>query len=182
MTADPQDLRYIGMDRDENGRVKQIMRDFTAVGGSAVAGMPVKTNPTTGLLDPTLMPPGIGATEIVLPASEALAAGDVVNTWSDAGVRKARKADASALDKEAHGFVTAGVTANGEAHVILSGECSQAVTPGVGPLYLSGANPGKASATFDPTWVLWQRLGFRAPGDSSFIFRATDPVIYNTPT
>ena len=60
-----------------------------------------------GVLDVTLLPPGV--TPLVQPAiaSEAIDAGDFVNLWNDSGTLKARKADASTptVGKPADGFV-----------------------------------------------------------------------------
>lgn len=60
-----------------------------------------------GVLDPTLMPPGIVPMLTIATASEALAAGDFVNLWNDTGTLKARKADASVpnVAKKADGYV-----------------------------------------------------------------------------
>lgn len=102
----------------------------------------LKTLPD-GTLDPSVMPTGIGADVKNMPASEALAAGDVVNIWSDAGVVKARKADATAEGKEAHGFVKAAFAANAEAAVYFEGRITglTGLTPGARQ-YLSAATPG----------------------------------------
>ncbi|WP_243350874.1 hypothetical protein [Stenotrophomonas acidaminiphila] len=102
----------------------------------------LKTLPD-GTLDPSVMPTGIGADVKNMPASEALAAGDVVNIWSDAGVVKARKADATAEGKEAHGFVKAAFSSNAEAAVYFEGRITglTGLTPGARQ-YLSAATPG----------------------------------------
>jgi len=171
----PDDLRYIGL--DAAGR--KVMRGFARERDPAGAGGRPLATDENDLLDPSFLPPGLGAAEMVAPASETLAAGDLVNLWTDAGARKARKADASALDKPAHGFVAEGAAAAGMAHVILSGECPQAVAGGGEQgLFLSGAVPGKASAVFDPSWALWQRVGFRGPGDASFAFSPGEAVVF----
>ena len=58
-----------------------------------------------GRLDVTMMPTGIGAETSSLTAFGALAAGDFVNVFNDAGVMKVRKADASSAVAPANGFV-----------------------------------------------------------------------------
>ena len=63
----------------------------------------------TGRIDNTMMPVGIGADIKTLPASENLAAGDLVNLWTDTGAIKVRKADAATSGKEAVGFVLSAV-------------------------------------------------------------------------
>ncbi|QJI52997.1 hypothetical protein XccvBFoX4_gp43 [Xanthomonas phage FoX4] len=100
-----------------------------------------------GTIDPSAMPTGIGADVKILPASEALAANDLVNVWSDAGVAKLRKADATAEGKEAHGFVKASFALNAQASMYLEGRISglTGLTPGA-RMYLSAATPGAAAA------------------------------------
>ena len=63
----------------------------------------------TGKIDLSMMPTGIGPDTATVQASEALAAGDVVNIWNNAGAFRVRKADATVAGKEAHGFVLASV-------------------------------------------------------------------------
>lgn len=70
----------------------------------------------TGRLDPSLMPLGIGVQVDILPASEALDAGDFVNIWADSGTVKVRKADNS-NGREAHGFVSDAVSLAADATV-----------------------------------------------------------------
>lgn len=101
----------------------------------------------TGRLDASFMPVGIGADTAAIVASEILAAGDLVNVWNNAGTSNARKADASTIGKEAHGFVLAGFAAAATATVYFEGTNTQvtSLTPGV--QYLSGTTPGKSSTT-----------------------------------
>lgn len=100
-----------------------------------------------GTIDPSVLPTGIGADVKNAPASEALAAGDLVNIWDDAGVAKVRKADATAEGKEATGFVKAAVTSGATAAVYMEGRITglTGLTPGA-RLYLSAATPGRAVA------------------------------------
>lgn len=65
----------------------------------------------TGRLSNTFMPVGAGSETDSIVSSENLAAGNLVNIWSDVGVTKVRKADATVVGKEANGFVLAAVTA-----------------------------------------------------------------------
>lgn len=69
-----------------------------------------------GRLDDSVMPVGIGVEVDVLPASEALTAGDFVNIWSDSGVAKVRKAD-NTNGRGADGFVLVAVTSSANATV-----------------------------------------------------------------
>lgn len=78
-------------------------------------------------------------------ASEALAAGDFVNVWDSGGVAAARKADASASGKRAHGFVLDDALAGSAATVYFRGvnTACTGLTPGT--QFLSTA-PGGCTA------------------------------------
>lgn len=121
-----------------NGKIDDSILGAATSGNSVV----VKTQ-VDGTLDPAIMPTGIGADVKNMPASEALAAGDLVNIWNDAGTAKARKADAAAEGKEAHGFVKAAVASAATAAVYFEGRITglSGLTPGARQ-YLSAANPG----------------------------------------
>ena len=99
--------------------------------GAANAGDIVSLD-DTGRIHSTMMPVGIGADTAEIEASEALAAGDYVNVWADAGAFKARKADATVAGKDAHGFVLAAVTSGANAAVYFEGTNTQVTgqTPG----------------------------------------------------
>lgn len=100
-----------------------------------------------GTIDPSAMPVGIGPDTESMPASEALAAGDFVNVWSDAGTAKARKADAATEGKEAIGFVLSAVTSGAQALVYFEGKNNQrsGLVPGERQ-YLSATTPGGCAA------------------------------------
>ena len=126
-----------------NGKLDDSIMGAATSGNSIV----VKTQ-VDGTLDPSIMPTGIGADVKNMPASEALAAGDAVNIWNDAGTAKARKADATAEGKEANGFVKAAVASAATAAVYFEGRISglSGLTPGA-RMYLSAATPGAMTAT-----------------------------------
>lgn len=127
--------------------------------GAGDSGKIVALN-TSGRIDDTMMPVGIGADTNTVNASEALGAGDLVNIWDDAGTPKARLADASG-DKQADGFVLAAVDSGDPAAVYSEGTNDQlsAMTGGQ-EQYLSAATPGGVTAT-PPTGSgnLVQRVG-----------------------
>lgn len=128
-----------------------------------------------GRLDTSFMPTGIGADTAVIVASEALAAGDLVNIWNSTGA-KVRKADATSVGKEAHGFVTASVLSSGNATVYFEGSNPgvTGLTPGV--QYLT-TTAGTASAT-PPSGSgnVVQRVGF-APSATSLNFDSGTPIV-----
>lgn len=104
---------------------------------------------STGRLDNSVMPVGIGADTAIIVTSEALAAGDFVNIWNSTGA-KARKADATTAGKEAHGFVLASVTSGGNATVFFEGTNTQVSSQTPGPVFLQ-TTAGTAGATVPST-------------------------------
>ena len=73
-----------------------------------------------GKLDVSLMPSSITVQTKIAPASEDLAAGDLINLWDDSGAVKARLADAS-TSRPAHGYIKAGALTGANATVYLEG-------------------------------------------------------------
>jgi hypothetical protein len=131
---------------------------------------------STGRIDNSMMPTGIGADTATITASEALAAGDLVNVWNSTGA-KVRKADASVAGKEAHGFVLAAVSSGASATVYFEGTDTQVtgLTPGV--QYLSAATPGAATATApSAAGNVVQRVGF-ATAATALNFQSQPPVV-----
>jgi len=119
---------------------------------------------STGKLDPSVLPIGVGATTVVLPASENLAAGAYVNMFdSGGGVMKFRNADASSFAKRAMGFVLVAVTSGANA-TVYSNEINTGVsglTPG-GDYFLSSVTPGAvvlAASVTTTAGQIVQRLG-----------------------
>lgn len=99
---------------------------------------------STGRLDSSMLPVGIGADTKVLPATENLAAGDFVNIYDAAGTASVRKADASAgQGKRAHGYVLAAVTSGQNATVYFEAANGQRTGLTAGLTYvLSNVAPG----------------------------------------
>jgi hypothetical protein len=146
-----------------------------ASAGAGDAGKVVALD-ATGRIDNTMMPVGIGADTAVITASEALAAGDLVNVWNSTGA-KVRKADASVAGKEAHGFVLAAVSSGNPATVYFEGTNTQVTgqTPGV--VYLSAATAGLATTTAPSgTGQVVQRVGF-ATSATALNFQSLPPVV-----
>lgn len=107
---------------------------------------------STGKLDTTFMPTGIVAPTAVITASEALAAGDLVNVYNNTGTANCRKADASASGKQADGFVIAAVLISGAATVYFPGDENTSVTALTpGRQWLSDVTPGKCSTAVPTT-------------------------------
>lgn len=105
----------------------------------------------TGLLDPSIMPVGIGADTASVVASETLAAGDLINIWDNAGTPNARKADATAEGKEAHGFVLSGFASAATALVYFEGRITGLTGRTAGTRYYLSTTPGTITATAPST-------------------------------
>jgi hypothetical protein len=115
--------------------------------GAADAGKIPALDPS-GRFDTSMMPVGVAPEVDVMPASENLAAGDLVNIWTNAGVANARKADATTAGKEAVGFVLAAVTAPANATVYRASQSNTQVsglTPGA--KYFLSTTAGGITAT-----------------------------------
>ena len=129
----------------------------------------------TGKLDTSFMPTGIGADTSTITASEALAAGDLVNVYDSTGA-KCRKADASTAGKEAHGFVLASVLNNGAATVYFEGGNTQVTGLTPGKQYLS-TTPGLcAVAAPSASGNVVQRVGI-ATSATVLNFQYLDPIV-----
>ncbi len=130
---------------------------------------------STGRIDASMMPTGIGADTALISASEALAAGDYVNVWNSAGAFKVRKADATTAGKEAHGFVLAAVASGASATVYFEGPNTQVSGQTAGPVFLSTtAGTGSATPPSGSGNVV-QRLGF-ATSATSVNFQSLIPI------
>lgn len=117
---------------------------------------------STGKIDTTMMPTGVGPDTVTVLASEALAAGDFVNIYNNGGTPNVRKADASGANasKEAHGFVLANVSNGANATVYLRGQNTGLSGLTAAPKFLSGGTPGASTSTAPSTaGHIIQRLG-----------------------
>lgn len=152
--AMPRILALIG------GQMKSVVLSIQSSIGAADADKLIATD-ASGKLDASFLPAGIGASTVVVQASEALSAGDYVDIYTSAGESRVRKADAATL-KAADGFVKAAVANGANATVYPLGELNSqhvGLTPGT-DYFLSVTTPGGVQ-TDAPTagGQLWQRLG-----------------------
>lgn len=116
--------------------------------GSNDAGKPVALD-SSGKLDPSVLPNGIGSDANTITAGEALAAGDFVYIT---GAGQAMKADAAAVGKAAVGYVLAAV-ANGQPATVFYDDSNTALT-GLTPgarYFLSATQPGRAATVVPAT-------------------------------
>ena len=130
-----------------------------------------------GRLDSTMMPVGIGADTASIQASEALAAGDFVNIYNNAGTANVRKADASTAGKEAVGFVLAAVANAASATVYFEGTNNQCSGLTPGNQYLSATIPGKCTNVApSAAGQVVQCVGF-ATSATAVNFQSRAPVV-----
>jgi hypothetical protein len=115
-----------------NGVLDPTMLNAVATSAGAADASKIPQLDGTGRLALSVMPVGLGADTAQITASEALAAGDLVNIWNSAGA-KARKADGTTQGKEAHGFVLSAVASGAVATVYFEGTntAMSGLTPGV---------------------------------------------------
>ena len=126
-----------------NGVLTEIFGVQTSA-GAGNAGDLVSLD-DSGRIDNSMMPVGIGADTATITASETLAAGNWVNVWDNSGA-KVRKADATTVGKEVHGFVLSAVTSGNPATVYFEGTNTQVTGQTPGPVYLQ-TTAGTGGAT-----------------------------------
>jgi len=161
---------------DSNGRTKEVEAQQSSA-GAGDAGKIVALD-STGRIDSSMMPVGVGADTASIIASENLAAGDFVNVWDNSGTQNVRKADASAAGKEADGFVLSTVTSGNSALVYFEGSNTQlsSLTKGA-RYYLSAATPGAPTTTpVTGSGNVLQYLG-RAISATAIAFEGSEGII-----
>jgi hypothetical protein len=112
-----------------NGKLTQI--EATVISTGATDAGEVVALDSSGKLDVSVLPTGVGPNVKVLVASEAIGAGKYINIWNDGGVPTIRLADNS-NGREAHGFVKDSVAsaANGTVYFEGTNDDLSALTPG----------------------------------------------------
>lgn len=130
------------------GALAEVEGLVTSAGAGDAGKFPALDS--TGRLDTTVMPVGVGQDAASIQASENLTAGDFVNLHNSGGAR-VRKADAS-NGREAHGFVLAAATTGNNATVFFEGRNTalSSLSPGA-RYFLSGTTAGAATATAPTT-------------------------------
>lgn len=138
--------KYLAADA-ATGVPKEIAAIQTSAGAGDAGKIPAADS--AGKLDASFMPTGLVAPTAVVLASEALAAGDLVNIYDNSGTANVRKADASAANagKRAHGFVLASVLSASSATVYFGDPDTACTGLTSGRQFLSATTPGKSTAT-----------------------------------
>jgi hypothetical protein len=141
------------------------LKPGTVVSGGAANAGDIPAGDSSGRLDKSWMPVGVGADTFTAVASETLSAGDFVNTFSNSGVFSARKADNS-NGRAAHGFVLAAASATQTATIYNLGEANTSLSSlAIGTQYFLGVAGGVIATPLDKddpdnAGFLSQRLGF----------------------
>lgn len=135
--------------RRVNGQNQQYT-PITSSAGAADAGK-IPALGADGKLDPTLYNAGSGPASRSIPASEAIAAGKLVNIYANAGVVNVRLADNS-NGRPAHGYVLAAAASGAAATVFdLDGVNSQLTGLTPGSTYYLGTAGGVITPALDST-------------------------------
>jgi hypothetical protein len=153
---------------------KQRVAALSESEGIADGGKIVATA-SDGRIDPSLMPNGIEGLTKILPASESLSAGDLVNIFFDASANEnaggwfVRKASGANAARYAVGFVENNFAANAAATVYFSGEID-IDSETAEQVYLT-STPGVAGAynESDTNLVIHQLVG-RITGEGKYAF------------
>lgn len=159
------------------GRTQQ----YTTIQSSAGAGNAgdVVALDANGLLAANMMPVGFGDEVQSYPTSDNLAAGQLVNIYSNGGVATARLADGSVQTKPADGFVIASSIQPAAANVYKFGYNNNAsgLAPGL-DVFLSQTTPGAATTTVPTTaGGISQQVGGDATTATTFAFQLGYPII-----
>lgn len=117
-----------------NGLHTQVQA--TVVSSGAASDGAILALDSTGKIDATVLPAGVGADVKSIIASEAIAAGKYVNIYNNAGAANIRNADNS-NNRPAHGFVKAAVSAAAS-----------------GTVYFESANDGLSALTIGSRYYL----------------------------
>lgn len=157
------------------GALTEVEATATSAGAGDAGKIPALDG--TGKFDTSLMPTGIGADTATIQASEALAAGDLVNIHNVTGAFRVRKADASTSGKEAHGFVLAVVSSGANATVYFEGSNTQVTGLTPGTKFLSDSTPGGTTATAPVgAGKVVQKVGYAASA-TVLNFQSLEPIV-----
>lgn len=160
--------------RNNAGILTEKQATDVSVGAGSAGEIPALDN--TGRLDLSMMPVGIGPDVYQLTASEALSAGDFVNVWNDGGTAKVRKADATTIGKQAHGYVLAAVDLGDPATVYFEGTNTQVSGATPGQTFLSTSAGGFSSTAPSGAGNVVQRLGV-AVSATEINFERSQPYV-----
>lgn len=164
--------KYIKID---NGQLQEVEATDTST-GVGEAGDIVALD-STGKIDNSLLPPGVGLETAQIEASQNLSAGDFVNIFDDAGTIKVRKADATTSGVEANGYVLDAWTSGQTATVYFEQVNNQITISGGGlTLYLSTTAGLVTSTPPSASGNIVQKLG-RSYSTTEMTVNINQPIV-----
>lgn len=146
-----------------NGAHKLVDGGVVASTGTNDAGKMAALD-NSGRLDTTVMPVGIGADTASILTSETLPAGCFVNVWNNFGNAAVRKADATVVGKEAHGFVLSAFTHPTSATVYFEGSNTAVSGAIAGNVFLSTVAGGFTNTPPSASGNIVQKIGVATSG------------------
>ena len=163
--------------RNISGVITEIIATVISAGAGNAGDIPALD--TTGRLDVSVMPVGIGAETISVVTTDNLPAGAQVNLYSLAGVAKVRLADASVAGKEANGFVLAAFTIGQTAIVYQPSQSNGQLTGRTAGAiqYLSDTTPGALTETCPTTSGHVVQILGKADSATSMVFNPQMPIV-----
>lgn len=157
---------------EDTGVQKKYAGTVTSAGPSSIGEFPVLDS--TGKLDVTVLPTGIGQDAVTATAGEALTAGNLVYFSATGTVLKA---DATAIAKQARGYVKTSF-ANGTTATVFFDDSNDAVTgltPGA-TYYLSLTAGGVTTTPPTTTGQIVQEIGF-ASSATNLRVNIQEPIV-----
>lgn len=158
--------------KNNAGQLAEVEGTVTSA-GAGDAGKIVALD-SSGKLDTTVMPTGIGAQTQAMVCSENLTAGDLVNIWNDSGTRKARRADCS-NGRRAHGFVLSGFTSGATATIYLDDTITGLTSLTSGSMYYLSTTGGITSTAPSTSGYISQEIGV-AVSTTAISFEPQQPI------
>jgi hypothetical protein len=155
-----------------NGTQQEYSGITTSLGATSAGEIPALDS--AGKLDITTMPVGFGQDAVTAVAGEALSAGDMVYFNASGAVLKA---DATAIAKQARGYVTSAVANAANATVFFddSNTALTGLTPGL-TYYLSVTSGGVTTTPTTTTGQIVQEVGF-AVSATTLRVNIQEPII-----
>jgi hypothetical protein len=167
--------KYIGL----NAQGTQIELAAIVVSDGAANDGDLAALNAQGKLDASVLPIGIGSDTQSAIASEAIAAGQLVNFWNNAGTTNARLADASAASASriAHGYATAAVASLASGSFSKEGTVTGVAGLTIGaPVFLAAVAGGVTPTAITASGHSLQFVGV-ATSATTFDFEPDTPII-----
>lgn len=157
---------------DGSGNIAEVAAVESSA-GAGDEGKIVALN-ASGQIDPTMLP-GSGA--FTATASEAIAAGAIINLWNSTGALKVRNADNSAVGKRAHGFASAAIASGASGTVnVGDGVINGLSSLTIGTQYFLGAAGAPTATVPTGTGTIIQGVGV-ATSATAIEFTVGDVVV-----